>query len=235
MNREKNTLPLVWIDGATGTLGQAVTGWLHPSHRVLTLCRTRPDGDWPFPVETFPEDPDGLKKQVQHWVEKHGAPQGLVCLAGANLNRLFLKNSRAEFQSLLEDNFFHTISLVQEVLPYQMAAGGGSIVVASSLAARHPRTGQTAYAASKGALESWVKALAREVGPKQCRINAVAPGFIDSPMLEELSGARLREITDAIPLKRLGQPGEIAGLIEFLISEKSRYITGQIIPVTGGL
>lgn len=235
MKSKDDHLPLIWIDGATGTLGKAVLSNLRQRYRILTLCRRTPPEFWEFPVEIFPKDEHLRKETLSTWTRRHGVPIGLVSLSGANLNRLFLKTSRQHYEDLLQANFFHTVALVRELLPYFFSQEGGSVVVTSSLAAHHPKTGQSAYAASKGALDSWVRALAREVAPKQCRINAVAPGFIESPMLRELSGEQIREITDSIPLKRLGQPREVAGLIEFLLSEKSRYITGQIIPVTGGL
>jgi len=235
MKLEEGNLPLVWVDGATGTLGKAVLSGLRNRHRIVTLCRRRPPESWEFPVELIPKNHSIAKETVSAWVERHGIPKGLVSLSGTNLNRLFQKTSRQDYEDLLEANLFHPASIVRELLPYFFSQGGGSVVVTSSLAARHPKTGQSAYAASKGALESWVKALAREVAPKQCRVNAVAPGFIESPLVRELSDEQIREITNSIPMKRLGQPREIAGLIDFLLSDKSRYITGQIIPVTGGL
>ncbi|MEM1157575.1 MAG: SDR family oxidoreductase [Verrucomicrobiota bacterium] len=210
-----SNFPLVWLDGATGTLGQAVQKKLATSgYRVRALTR------------------DSM--EVAGWIEESGVPAGLVCMSGANFNRLLVRTEAVDWLQLLEANLLHQSRLVQALLPEWMAQGVGSIVLCSSLAARHPRTGQVAYAASKGAVESYVRGLAREVGGKNIRVNAIAPGFIDSAMFGKLPEKEQASILPKIPLGRTGSPTDVAAAVEFLLSDRSAYVTGQTLRIDGG-
>ncbi|MEM6884170.1 MAG: SDR family oxidoreductase [Verrucomicrobiota bacterium] len=212
----QSEFPLIWLDGATGTLGQAVQKQLEASgYRVQALPRDSMD--------------------VSVWIEESGVPSGLVCMSGVNLNRLLARTTDEDWSQLLEANLLHQSRLVQALLPELMAQGTGSIVLCSSLAARHPRPGQAVYAASKGAVESYVRGLAREVGGKNIRVNAVAPGFIGSAMFEELPEKEQTAILAKIPLGRTGSPTDVAAAVEFLLSNRSAYLTGQTLRIDGGV
>jgi len=207
--------PLIWLDGATGSLGQAVHNHLLASgYQVLALPRDAMD--------------------VAGWIQESGAPAGLVCMSGVNLNRLLARTKDVDWSQLLEANLLHQSRLIQSLLPELMAQGAGSIVLCSSLAARHPRSGQVAYATSKGAVESYVRGLAREIGGKNIRVNAVAPGFIDSPMFHEIPEKERTAILARIPLGRTGSPADVAAAVEFLLSDRSTYLTGQTLRIDGG-
>ncbi len=227
--------PLIWLDGATGTLGRAAYDLLVTSgYRVLALTRTQMNSaDFPLQA-TFPEDPSTLSRSVARWIHQWGVPTGMVCLSGSNLNQLLLRTRESDWSQLFETNLLHQSRLIQCLLPEMMRQGHGSIVLCSSLAAEHPRSGQVAYAATKGAVESFTRALARECASKHIRVNAVAPGFIDSPMFDQLPDQEQQSIIKKIPLARTGSAAEVAATMAFLLSDQSAYITGQIFHIDGG-
>jgi 3-oxoacyl-[acyl-carrier protein] reductase len=116
-----------------------------------------------------------------------------------------------------------------------LRTGGGSVVFTSSITAMDGNKGQTIYGASKAALLSAVKTMSREFGPKGIRINAVAPGVIDTPMTAELGKDIIEGKLKKCSMARIGKPEEVANLMLFLISDLSSYITGQIIRIDGGI
>ncbi|MCB1797182.1 MAG: SDR family oxidoreductase, partial [Candidatus Competibacteraceae bacterium] len=111
----------------------------------------------------------------------------------------------------------------------------GRIINLSSISARRPNRGQVNYAASKGGVEAFTRALAVELAPKGITVNAVAPGIIDTEMSARIRDAADAELRKAIPMRRYGTPAEIAGLVAFLAGPDAAYITGQTIGVDGGL
>lgn len=224
---------LIWLDGATGTLGQAVHSHLTAAgYRVLALTRSESTAtEFPLTV-TFTEDT--LANISKGWIKQWGPPTGLVCMSGVNLNKLLLRTTHSDWMKLLDANLLHQSNLIQCLLPELMIQEHGSIVLCSSLAALHPRIGQAAYSATKGAIESFTRGLAREIASKNIRINAIAPGFIDSTMFSSLPMQKQKSILAHIPLGRTGQPTDVAATIEFLLSDQSHYMTGQTIRVDGG-
>ena len=116
-----------------------------------------------------------------------------------------------------------------------MLKNGGSIVNITSVVGETGNPGQSVYAAAKGGIISFTKALAREVAPKGVRVNAVSPGYITTEMTESLPEKVKVEIKKLIPMGRFGSPEEVAAAVIFLLSDMSQYITGEVIKVNGGL
>ena len=131
-----------------------------------------------------------------------------------------------------QKSIFNMMKLVSAIMIKQR---GGSIINMSSVAGVYGNAGQFNYSASKAAIIGMTKSAAKELGSRGIRVNAVAPGFIDTPMTQVLPDKVKEQVLNAIPLKRFGEPIDIANTVSFLAGEKSRYITGQTIIVSGGL
>jgi len=236
-------LPLVWIDGATGTLGRAVVqAFIDQGWKTLSLLRPESEAGELSPVVRFPETTsgtlkpplNGLKTFLKDWIAQFGPPAAFVSCSGFTHNGLAARTSASTLRQLLEANLVHQTRIVRALLPWMFHTGSGAIVLCSSHAASHPQTGQADYAASKAALESWVRGVAIEVGSKGVRINAVAPGWVDSPMVRELSTERQQALLNKIPLGRFATPEEVAAAFTFLAGDASSYLTGQVIQINGG-
>jgi 3-oxoacyl-[acyl-carrier protein] reductase len=116
-----------------------------------------------------------------------------------------------------------------------VAQGSGVILNASSVVGIYGNFGQTNYAASKFGVIGFTKTWSRELGPKGIRVNAVAPGFIDTPILATMPEKIVAQMRDEVPLKRLGRPEEIANVYAFLASDEASYVNGAVLEVAGGL
>ena len=144
----------------------------------------------------------------------------------------FLMTPAATMHDLYEINLVSQMKLVQYLTRFMR--DGSSIVAISSISAETVMPGQYAYACSKGAVETWTRMLAQELGPKGIRVNAVAPGFVDTDMGNEAAGDLLGRILDSTIMRRMARPEEIANVITMLASDYCSYVTGQIIKADGG-
>jgi 2-hydroxycyclohexanecarboxyl-CoA dehydrogenase len=159
----------------------------------------------------------------------------LVNNAGITLFRDFMEMTEDAWDRVMTINLKSMLVCTQAVLPDMLAAKWGRVVNVSSSSAQTGSAQMTAYAASKGGVIAFTKALAQEVAAKGITVNNVPPGFIDTPMLRESPiGARVEQVAAASPMKRSGQPEDMANAIAFLASEEAGYITGHTLSVNGG-
>ncbi|HLJ96136.1 MAG TPA: 3-oxoacyl-ACP reductase family protein [Gemmataceae bacterium] len=159
----------------------------------------------------------------------------LVNNAGIIHDDLFVRLEPEAWQSVLQTNLGGTYNFCRAVAYTLMRQRHGRIINISSVAAEHVNMGQTNYAASKGAINAFTRALAVELASRNVTVNAIAPGFIETDMSEAVRNKAGDMIKKIIPLRRLGQPEDIARVALFLASADSSYLTGQVLTVDGGL
>jgi 3-oxoacyl-[acyl-carrier protein] reductase len=166
---------------------------------------------------------------------QHGRIDGLVANAGILDDALIGMIRPGLVERLLATNVAGTIATVQAAARVMMRKGSGSIVVLASIVGEHGSAGQTAYAASKAAVATVARSAAKELGPRGIRVNAVAPGLIDTEMNAHWPETLIADRVARTALRRLGDPADVARVIRFLISDEAAFVTGQVLGVDGGL
>jgi len=159
----------------------------------------------------------------------------LVNNAGITKDARLQKMTLAQFDAVIDVNLRGVFHASQAVADVMVAQGSGAILNASSVVGIYGNFGQTNYAASKFGVIGFTKTWSRELGPKGVRVNAVAPGFIETPILGSIPDKVLDHMREQVPLKRLGRPDEIANVYAFLASDEASYVNGAVIEVSGGM
>jgi len=168
-------------------------------------------------------------------IKETGGIDVLINNAGITKDQLMLRMSEDDFSSVVDINLKGTFNCVKSVTRSMFKRRSGVIINISSVIGIVGNVGQVNYAASKAGIIGMTKALAKEYAARGIRVNAVAPGFIDTEMTEGLTDEVKKAILDRIPLNTLGTPEDVANLVIFLVSDKAKYITGQILAVDGGM
>lgn len=178
-------------------------------------------------------DRDAVENAVKTARESLGAIDTVVCNAGIAQQKLFQDITDDEWLTMLNVNLMGAVRTIRAALPDMLHRQKGSIVIVSSMWGERGASCESHYAASKAALIGLSKSLALELGPSGIRVNCVAPGVIDTDMVQVLGPEVLHDLAEQTPLGRLGTPQDIANAVAFLVSEKASFITGQVLTVDG--
>ena len=179
-------------------------------------------------------DPNAVADAVASAVGAFGRLDHVVANAGQSIDGLLARLKFADLDRLLDVNLKSAFYLTQAVVRPMMKQRSGTIVLVSSIVGVAGNAGQSAYAASKAGLLGLATSLAKELGSRNVRVNAVAPGIIETAMTETMPEQARAHYLSSIPLGRAGIPEDVAGVVTFLCSDAARYVTGQTIVVDGG-
>ncbi|MEK9802690.1 MAG: acetoacetyl-CoA reductase [Curvibacter sp.] len=238
---------VAYVTGGMGGIGTAICQRLHKEgFKVIAGCGPTRDYDkwlaeqkaqgytfyasvgnvaeWESTVEAF-----GKAKA------EHGPIDVLVNNAGITRDRMFLKMTREDWDAVLSTNLTSMFNVTKQVVGDMVEKGWGRIINISSVNGEKGQAGQTNYSAAKAGMHGFTMALAQELANKGVTVNTVSPGYIGTDMVKAIRPDVLEKIVGTIPVKRLGQPGEIASIIAWLASEDGGYSTGADFSVNGGL
>ncbi|MBP1920684.1 3-oxoacyl-[acyl-carrier-protein] reductase [Youngiibacter multivorans] len=178
---------------------------------------------------------DDINAMVKDVMEKFGKIDSLVNNAGIIMDAQLHKMTEDQFDKVININLKGTYNCTRAIVDIMIAQGFGSITNASSVVGVYGNFGQTNYAATKWGVIGMAKSWAKELGRKGIRANAVAPGFIATPILDVMPEKIIKAMEEKVPMKRLGKPEEIANVYAFLASDEASYINGAVIEVSGGV
>lgn len=167
--------------------------------------------------------------------ERFGKIDILINNAGITKDNMLLKMSGEDFQKVMEVNVNGVFNCTQAVVPHMLENGKGKIINTSSVSGIYGNVGQTNYAASKAAVVGMTKSWAKEFGRKNINVNAVAPGFVETAMVETIPEKMIQTMLQLVPLQRLGKPSDVANAYLYLASDESDYVNGTVLHVDGGV
>ena len=246
---DKNMIQRVaFVTGGMGGIGTAVCRRLGAAgHKVVAGClpdyehrdewlrAMRAEGLKVYAAEGNVENYDscaGMFYQVRSTV---GPVDILINAAGITRDGIFKRMSQNDWYSVINTNLNSVFNVTRQVIEGMVERGWGRIINVSSVNALKGQFGQTNYSAAKAGMHGFSKALAQEVVKKGVTVNTISPGYVETDMVRAIRPDVLASIIEQIPMGRLAQPGEIAGLIGYLASEEAGYITGANISINGGL
>ena len=180
-------------------------------------------------------DRQSVSNLVEQTVKKHGKIDILINNAGITQDATLLKMEPEQLQNVLNVNLIGVFNCMQTVVPYMLERGAGKVINTSSVSGVYGNFGQTNYAATKAAVVGMTKTWAKEFGRKGINVNAVAPGFTVTAMVEKMPEKVIDQMKSIVSLQRLGKPRDIANAYLFLASDESDYVHGHVLHVDGGI
>ena len=173
-----------------------------------------------------------VKKMIDYTIKKYGKIDILINNAGIDQEKMFQDITDENWNNVMKVNLYSVFCTTQEVIPYMINQKNGCIINISSIYGINGGSCAVAYSATKAGIDGMTKALAKELGPSNIRVNSIAPGYIDTDMNEKYSEEEREQIKEETPLEKIGKPEDIAKCIEWLIEDN--FTTGQVISINGG-
>ena len=225
------------VTGAAQGIGAATVARLAAEGAIVIGCDRRAD---PIPGAALSlavdvTDRTRVDAAVAEVLARFGRIDVLVNNAGITQDARLVKMTMAQFDAVIDVNLRGVFHCSQAVAGSMVERGSGVILNASSVVGIYGNYGQSNYAASKFGVIGFTKTWSRELGPKGIRVNAVAPGFVQTPILDTIPDKVLAQMREQVPLQRLGRPEEIASVYAFLASDDASYVNGAVIEVSGGM
>jgi acetoacetyl-CoA reductase len=238
---------VAYVTGGMGGIGTAICQRLHKDgFKVIAGCGpTRDYNKWLEEQKALGYSFYASVGNVSDWDStvsafskakaEHGAIDVLVNNAGITRDRMFLKMTREDWDAVIDTNLNSMFNVTKQVVGDMVEKGWGRIINISSVNGEKGQAGQTNYSAAKAGMHGFTMALAQELAAKGVTVNTVAPGYIGTDMVRAIRQDVLDKIVGTIPVKRLGEPSEIASIISWLAGDESGYSTGAEFSVNGGL
>ena len=239
MNEFENKVAL--ITGASGAIGKDIAIALSKKGASIILCGTRQNtlediaNNLKGPVKIICENIKNTENFNKALVNTNLKVDILINNAGITQDNLLVRMAEDDIENVIDVNLTSLIKITKSLLKNMMKQKFGRIISISSVVGFTGNPGQTNYCASKSGIIGFTKSLALEVASRGITVNAIAPGFISSPMTEKLNDIQRETVTSKIPAQRLGNPSDITNTVLFLANEQSSYITGNTVHVNGGL
>ena len=234
----------ILITGASGGIGSAITDkFLKNKYEMILTSSSEENlsklkekyGNSHHYYSLDFNNPDQNSVILKKISEEHQNLNVIVNNAGITNDSLLLRMKTDQWNSVIQANLSSNFTIIKALLPNMIKNKSGNIIGISSVVATSGNPGQSNYVAAKSGMIGFYKSIALEVASRNINVNVVSPGFIISPMTDKLSDNQKNVILEKIPMKRFGDSNEIANLVYFLSSDKSRYITGQNIHINGGM
>jgi len=233
---------VVLVTGGTRGIGRAIAERFKDVEAVVYITGTNEERTKAVAeeigvngVKMDVTDREEVKRVVSEILEKEGQIDILINNAGITKDTLFMRMKDEDWDSVINTNLNGVYNVTKAVVPAMVKKRSGNIINISSVVGFTGNVGQVNYSATKSALVGFTKSLAKELGGRGIRVNCIAPGYITTDMTEKIPAKIKEELLKSIPLKREGEPREIADVCLFLASDMASYITGTVIHVNGGL
>ncbi|WP_091234132.1 beta-ketoacyl-ACP reductase [Microbacterium sp. 3J1] len=227
---------VVLVTGGNRGIGRAIAErFVRDGYRVAVTARSGEGPEGTLTVRADVTDAAALDAAFTEVEQQLGPVEIVVANAGITKDTLLLRMSEDDFDSVVATNLGGTFRVVKRASKGMLRARFGRVILISSVVGLYGSAGQVNYSASKSALVGFARSLTRELGGRGITANVVAPGFIETDMTAELPEETQKQYKASIPAGRFATPDEVAGVVTWLASDESGYISGAVIPVDGGL
>ncbi|EFE71847.1 3-oxoacyl-ACP reductase FabG [Streptomyces viridosporus] len=226
----------VMVTGGNRGIGLAVARALAADgDRVAVTHRDTGPPDKLFAVRAEMTDTKSIDTAFEKVEAEHGPVEVLVVNAGITRDTLFLRMDERDFTDVVDVNLHGAFRTVRRAVRGMVRARWGRIVLMSSMTYAYGAPGQVNYGAAKAGMLGMARSLAWELGPRNITVNVVAPGLIDTDMSREITDRRREHLLTITPLGRMGEVEDVAAAVRYLTGESGRFVTGAVLPVSGGL